>query len=162
VYDVHDWTEVRRLYHREKLSKTAIARRLGMSRPTVIKLLELPDPPRYEREPAGSKNARHALPWRSVRGEVEGEGVDHVRPGSKDDVGDFGRGVPSDDSSADTAIVDRKVSIFSGPTPDRGAFGHAWREDRGGFQGARGRTGLGARRGHDADRAATGGRYGAD
>lgn len=32
VYDVHDWSEVRRLYFREHLGKTAIARRLGMSR----------------------------------------------------------------------------------------------------------------------------------
>ncbi len=59
MYDVHDWTEVRRLYHREHLSKKAIARRLGMSRPTVIRLLELDDPPRYEREPAGSKLDSH-------------------------------------------------------------------------------------------------------
>jgi len=55
VYDVHDWAEVRRLYHREHLSKTAIARRLGMSRPTVIRLLELSEPPRYERQSPSSK-----------------------------------------------------------------------------------------------------------
>jgi len=60
VYDVHDWAEVRRLHHREHLSKAAIARRLGMSRPTVIRLLELDEPPRYEREPAGSKLDAHA------------------------------------------------------------------------------------------------------
>lgn len=59
MYDVHDWAEVRRLYYREHLNKAAIARRLGMSRPTVIRLLGLPDPPRYERRPAGSKLDPH-------------------------------------------------------------------------------------------------------
>jgi hypothetical protein len=59
VYDVHEWSEVRRLYDREHLNKAAIARRLGMSRPTVIRLLELDEPPRYEREPAGSKLDAH-------------------------------------------------------------------------------------------------------
>ena len=59
MYDVHDWAEVRRLYHREHLSKSAIAKRLGMSRPTVIRLLELPDPPRYERRAASSKLDAH-------------------------------------------------------------------------------------------------------
>lgn len=55
MYEVHDWAEVRRLYHREQLSKSAIAKRLGMSRPTVIRLLELPHPPRYVRRPVDSK-----------------------------------------------------------------------------------------------------------
>jgi IS30 family transposase len=55
VFSVHDWAEVRRLHHREHLSKSVIAKRLGMSRPTVIRLLELADPPRYERRPVGSK-----------------------------------------------------------------------------------------------------------
>ena len=59
MYDVHDWAEVRRLYHREHLSKAAIARRLGMSRPTVIRLLELGEPPRYERRSTGSKLDPH-------------------------------------------------------------------------------------------------------
>jgi transposase len=59
VYDVHDWAEVHRLHDREHLSKTAIARRLGMSRPTVIRLLELPQPPRYERVSVGSKLDPH-------------------------------------------------------------------------------------------------------
>jgi transposase len=60
VYDVQDWAEVRRLYHREHLNKTAIAKRLGMSRPTVIRLLELPEPPRYERASVGSKLDPHS------------------------------------------------------------------------------------------------------
>jgi hypothetical protein len=33
VYQVHDWAEVHRLFERERLSKAAIAKRLGMSRP---------------------------------------------------------------------------------------------------------------------------------
>jgi transposase len=55
MYSVHDWSEVRRLHQVEKLSKSAIAERLGMSRNTVIRLLKLEDPPKYERMPAGSK-----------------------------------------------------------------------------------------------------------
>jgi transposase len=55
VYQVRDWAEVHRLFERERLSKSAIAKRLGMSRPTVIRLLGLPEPPRYRRERAGSK-----------------------------------------------------------------------------------------------------------
>jgi IS30 family transposase len=54
VYDVQDWAEVHRLFHREHWTKTAIAEKLGMSRNTVDRLLELCEPPRYERAPAGS------------------------------------------------------------------------------------------------------------
>lgn len=54
MYSVHDWAEVQRLHHREGHSKTAIARRLGMSRNTVDRLLSLDDPPRYERSGKGS------------------------------------------------------------------------------------------------------------
>jgi len=53
VYQVHDWSEARRL-DREGLSKRAIARRLEMSRTTVYRLLALAEPPAYEREPAAS------------------------------------------------------------------------------------------------------------
>jgi transposase len=49
VYTVHDWAEVRRLHGREHLSKKHIAERLGMSRTTVHRLLELTEPPHYER-----------------------------------------------------------------------------------------------------------------
>jgi transposase len=55
VYQVHDWAEVHRLFEREGLSKSAIAKRLGMSRPTVIRLLALDEPPRYQRESPASK-----------------------------------------------------------------------------------------------------------
>jgi transposase len=54
VYGVQDWAEVHRLFHRDGLSKSAIAKRLGMSRTTVIELLAREGPPRYERRPTGS------------------------------------------------------------------------------------------------------------
>ena len=54
MYSVHDWAEVHRLYEREGCSKTAIARRLAMSRNTVDRLLALQEPPRYERSSKGS------------------------------------------------------------------------------------------------------------
>jgi transposase len=54
VYSVHDWAEVHRLHEREGWSKTAIARKLSMSRNTVDRLLRLQDPPRYERRRKGS------------------------------------------------------------------------------------------------------------
>lgn len=54
MYDVHDWAEARRL-HRQGLSKTAIANRLGMSRNTASALVERTMPPRYERPPVPSK-----------------------------------------------------------------------------------------------------------
>jgi transposase len=54
VYSVHDWAEVHRLYERERWSKTAIARKLSMSRNTVDRLVRLQEPPRYERRGTGS------------------------------------------------------------------------------------------------------------
>jgi transposase len=54
VYSVHDWAEVHRLYEREGRSKTAIAKKLDMSRNTVDRLLRLTEPPRYDRKPKGS------------------------------------------------------------------------------------------------------------
>lgn len=56
---MRDWAEVHRLFERERLNKTAIASRLGMSRPTVRRLLEMAEPPRYERATAGSKLDPH-------------------------------------------------------------------------------------------------------
>ena len=52
---MEDWAEVHRLFHREGMAKAAIARRLGMSRNTVDRLLGLREPPRYERAPQGSQ-----------------------------------------------------------------------------------------------------------
>ncbi|MCA1703120.1 MAG: IS21 family transposase [Actinobacteria bacterium] len=54
MYSVHSWAEVHRLHEREGCSKTAIARRLGMSRNTVDRLLRLEEPPAYERRSKGS------------------------------------------------------------------------------------------------------------
>lgn len=54
MYSVHDWAEVHRLHEREGWSKTAIARKLSMSRNTVDRLLRLKEPPRYERRAQGS------------------------------------------------------------------------------------------------------------
>ncbi len=66
---MHDWAEIHRLYHREHLNKTAIAKRLGMSRPTVIRLLELSGPPRYERRSTGSKLDAHTDAISAMLGE---------------------------------------------------------------------------------------------
>jgi len=52
---VEDWAEVHRLFHREGLAKAAIARRLGIGRNTVDRLLARREPPRYVRAPAGSQ-----------------------------------------------------------------------------------------------------------
>ena len=54
MYDVQDWAEVHRLFHRQHWSKTAIAGKLSMSRNTVDRLLSLSEPPRYERKRRGS------------------------------------------------------------------------------------------------------------
>ncbi len=59
MYEVQEWAEVHRLFHREDLSKAAIARRMGMSRNTVARLLGLSEPPKYERSPLGSKLDPH-------------------------------------------------------------------------------------------------------
>jgi transposase len=53
VYQVHDWAKVREL-HRQGISKKAIARRLGMSRNTVARLVASERPPRHERARVGS------------------------------------------------------------------------------------------------------------
>jgi transposase len=55
VHQVEDWAEVHRLFHRERMAKAAIARRLGMSRNTVDRLVALHKPPRYVRTAAGSQ-----------------------------------------------------------------------------------------------------------
>jgi DNA-binding transcriptional regulator LsrR (DeoR family) len=54
VHQVEDWAEVHRLFYREGMAKAAIARRLGMSRNTVDRLLALREPPRYVRVAMGS------------------------------------------------------------------------------------------------------------
>ena len=52
---MEDWAEVHRLFHREGLAKAAIARRLGIGRNTVDRLLDWREPPRYVRARAGSQ-----------------------------------------------------------------------------------------------------------
>ena len=48
-----DWAEVRAM-HADGVKKREIARRLGISRNTVDKLVDAKEPPRYSRAPAGS------------------------------------------------------------------------------------------------------------
>jgi transposase len=48
-----DWAEVRAM-HADGVKKREIARRLGISRNTVDRLVEANEPPRYSRAPAGS------------------------------------------------------------------------------------------------------------
>lgn len=55
MYSVHDWAEVRRLHDVEGMSKSAIAEKLSMSRNTVARLVALSEPPKYERQRAGSQ-----------------------------------------------------------------------------------------------------------
>ena len=55
MYDVKDWAEVHRLFHREGVAKARIARMLGMSRNTVDRLLVLDAPPSYVRAAGPSK-----------------------------------------------------------------------------------------------------------
>lgn len=59
MYEVQDWAEVHRLFHREGWAKAGIAEKLEMSRNTVSRLLELCEPLRYERKPVGSKLDPH-------------------------------------------------------------------------------------------------------
>ncbi|MDH3472011.1 MAG: IS21 family transposase [Acidimicrobiia bacterium] len=59
MYQVQEWAEVHRLFHREGWAKTKIAGSLGMSRNTVVRLLELVEPPEYQRASRGSKLDPH-------------------------------------------------------------------------------------------------------
>ncbi|MHC4736420.1 MAG: IS21 family transposase [Planctomycetota bacterium] len=54
MISVPEWAEIRRLHKVEKLSKRAIAQRLGIHRNTVTRALESDEPPEYQREPCGS------------------------------------------------------------------------------------------------------------
>jgi transposase len=51
---VEDWAEIRRLHRAEGMAIRAIARRLGISKNTVKKVLAASAPPRYERARKGS------------------------------------------------------------------------------------------------------------
>ena len=49
-----DWAEIRRLHKSEQMSIKAIVRRTGLARNTVRAALAADEPPKYERDPAGS------------------------------------------------------------------------------------------------------------
>lgn len=51
---VEDWAEIRRLHRAEGLSARAVARRLGISRGTVLRALASDRPPKYQRPLKGS------------------------------------------------------------------------------------------------------------
>ena len=55
MISVEEWAEIRRLHKVEKLSKRAIARRLGIHRDTVTRALESDEPRRHERQARASK-----------------------------------------------------------------------------------------------------------
>jgi transposase len=55
VVGVEQWAEIRRMHRVEGLSARGISRRTGLARDTVARLLVASEPPRYRREPAGSK-----------------------------------------------------------------------------------------------------------
>lgn len=60
---MHDWAEVHRLFHREGRTRIKIGGTLEMSRNKVARLLELSEPPQYERASQGSK----LDPYKGVR-----------------------------------------------------------------------------------------------
>jgi transposase len=55
MISVADWAEIRRLFYAEHISKRKIAKRLGVHRDTVSVAIAAQQPPKYEREPRGSK-----------------------------------------------------------------------------------------------------------
>jgi transposase len=52
---VEQWAEVRRLHRVDGLSAREISRRTGLARDTIARLLAAPEPPKYVRQPVGSK-----------------------------------------------------------------------------------------------------------
>ena len=52
---VEQWAEVRRMHRVDGLSAREISRRTGLARDTIARLLAAPEPPRYVRQPGGSK-----------------------------------------------------------------------------------------------------------
>jgi len=52
---LEQWADIRRLYRVDGVSIREISRRTGLHRRTIRRALAAPEPPTYEREPAGSK-----------------------------------------------------------------------------------------------------------
>ena len=52
---MQQWADIRWLYRVEGVSIREISRRTGLHRRTIRRALAAPEPPTYEREPAGSK-----------------------------------------------------------------------------------------------------------
>jgi transposase len=52
---VEQWAVVRRMHRVDGLSAREISRRTGLARDTIARLLAAPEPPRYQRQPTGSK-----------------------------------------------------------------------------------------------------------
>jgi transposase len=55
VIGVEQWAEIRRMHGVERLSIREIGRRMGLHRKTIRRALASSEPPRYRRQPAGSK-----------------------------------------------------------------------------------------------------------
>ncbi len=66
MYQVQDWAEVHRLFHREGWAIAQIAERLGMSRNTVMRLLARPVPRSECRRAPGRDRTRRACSDKSV------------------------------------------------------------------------------------------------
>ena len=54
MISVENWAEIRRLHKVKKMSKRAIASRLGIHRDTVTRALACEEPPGYQRAASGS------------------------------------------------------------------------------------------------------------
>ena len=92
VYEVQDWAEVHRLFHREGLAIAKIAERLGMSRNTVMRLLARPVPRSECRRAPGRDRTRRACSDKSVehqlrRGTTRGSQRCLVQAGTGSDGG---------------------------------------------------------------------------
>ena len=73
---VEQWAELRREYFVRGVSIKELARRTGLSRNTVRSALRSPAPPRYRREPVGSK----LDPFKDEIHRLLGEDGDDPRP----------------------------------------------------------------------------------
>jgi hypothetical protein len=110
-----DWAAVQRLFHREGLTRKAIARRLGMNRTTVIRLLALREPPRYERR---RRPASQLDPYRAEIRSTLGPTRPSPRRSSASTSSDRGTGAGSRSSRSTSradAVEYRKDGRHHGP-----------------------------------------------